>query len=53
MPAMLLNSMCIKVMIGSRPGFNPRYGQKFSAGIFQDLSTLKDFHWIVLMIKIE
>ncbi len=34
-------------MIGSRPGFN----QNFSVEIFQDLSTLKDFHWIVSMVK--
>ena len=25
--------------------------QKFSVGIFQDLSTLKDFNWIVSMVK--
>ena len=35
-------------MIGSRPGFNQR---NFSVGIFQDLSTLKDFNWIVSMVK--
>jgi hypothetical protein len=52
MPAsMLFNSICIKVMIGSRPGFNPQYRQNFSAGIFQDLSTLEDFNWIVSMVK--
>jgi hypothetical protein len=52
MPAsMLFNSICIKVIIGSRPGFNPRYWQNFSVGIFQDLSTLKDFNWIVSMVK--
>ncbi len=38
-------------MIGSRPGFNPQYQQKFSVGIFQDLSTLKDCNWIVSMVK--
>ncbi len=39
-------------MIGScRPGFNPQYGQNFSVGIFQDLSTLTDFNWIVSMLK--
>ena len=36
---------------GSRPGFNPQYRQNFSVGIFQDLSTLKDFNWIVSMVK--
>jgi hypothetical protein len=44
-------SICIKVMIGSRPGFNPQYRQNFSVGIFQDLSTLKEFNWIVSMVK--
>ncbi len=54
MPAsMLFNSICIKVMIGSRPGFNPLYRQNFSVGIFQDLSTLKDFNWTVSMVKID
>ncbi len=39
-------------MIGScRPGFNPQYWQNFSAEIFQDLSTLTDFNWIVSMVK--
>ena len=38
-------------MIGSRPGFNPQYRQNFSVGIFQDLSTLTDFNWIVSMVK--
>ncbi len=39
-------------MIGScRPGFNPQYRQHFSLGIFQDLSTLKGFNWIVSMVK--
>jgi hypothetical protein len=38
-------------MIGSRPGFNPQYRQNFSVGIFQDLSTLEDFNWIVSMVK--
>ncbi len=39
-------------MIGScRPGFNPQYWQNFSVGIFQDLSTLKDFNCIVSMVK--
>jgi len=39
-------------MIGSwRPGFNPQYRQNFSVGIFQDLSTLTDFNWIVPMEK--
>jgi hypothetical protein len=53
MPAsMLFNSICIKVMIGScRPGFNPQYWRNFSVGIFQDLSTLKNFNWIVSMVK--
>jgi len=52
MPAsMLFNSICIKVMIGSRPGFNPQNQQNFSVGIFQDLSTLEDFNWIVSMVK--
>jgi hypothetical protein len=42
--SMLFNSICIKDMIRScRPGFNPRYQRNFSVGIFQDLSTLKDF----------
>jgi hypothetical protein len=50
--SMLFNTICIKDMIGScKPGFNPRYGQKFSVGIFQDLSTLTDFNWIVSMVK--
>jgi hypothetical protein len=49
---MLFNSICIKDMIGScRPGFNPQYRQKFSIGIFPDLSSLKDFNWIVSMVK--
>jgi hypothetical protein len=44
--------ICIKDMIGScRPGFNPQYRQNFSVGIFQDLSTLKDYNWIVSMVK--
>ena len=44
--------ICIKDMIGScRPGFNPRYRQNFSVGIFQDLSTLKNYNWIVSMVK--
>jgi len=53
MPAsMLFNSICIKVMIGScRPEFNPQYRRNFSVGIFQDLSTLKGFNWIVSMVK--
>jgi hypothetical protein len=52
MPAsMLFNSICTKVIIGSRPGFNPRDRQNFSVGIFQDLSALKDFNWIVSMVK--
>ncbi len=38
-------------MIGSRPGFNPWYRQNFSVGIFQDLSTLKDYDWIVSKVK--
>ncbi len=39
-------------MIGScRPGFNPRYRRNFSVGIFQDLSNLEDFNWIVSMVK--
>jgi hypothetical protein len=39
-------------MIGScRLGFNPQYRQNFSDGIFQDLSTLTDFNWIVSMVK--
>ena len=39
-------------MIGScRPGFNPQYRRNFSVGIFQDLSTLEDFNWIVSMVK--
>ena len=50
--SMLFNSICIKDMIGScRPRFNPRYRQNFSVGIFQDLSTLTDFNWIVSMVK--
>ncbi len=50
--SMLFNSICIKDMIGScRPGFNPRYRQNFSVGIFQDLSTLEDFNWIVSMVQ--
>jgi hypothetical protein len=49
---MLFNSICIKDMIGScRPGFNPQNRQNFSVAIFQDLSTLTDFNWIVLMVK--
>jgi hypothetical protein len=52
MPAsMVFNSICIKVMIGSRPGFNPGYQRNFSVGIFQDLSTLKAYNWIVTMVK--
>jgi hypothetical protein len=52
MPAsMLFNSIYIKVMIGSRPGFNPWYRRNFSVGIFQDLSNLKDFNLIVSMVK--
>ncbi len=34
-----------------RPGFNPRYRQNFPLGIFQDLSTLTNFNWIVSMVK--
>ncbi len=50
--SMLFNSICIKDMIGScRPGFNPQYRRNFSIGIFQDLCTLKDFNWIVSMVK--
>ena len=50
--SMLFNSICIKDMIGScRPGFNPQYRRNFSVGIFQDLSTLTDFNWIVSMVK--
>jgi hypothetical protein len=50
--SMLFNSICIKDMIGiCRHGFNPQYRQIFSLGIFQDLSTLTDFNWIVLMVK--
>jgi hypothetical protein len=50
--SMLFNSICIKDMIGScRPGFNPQYRRNFSVGIFQDLSTLKGFNWIVSMVK--
>jgi hypothetical protein len=38
--------------VGScRPGFNPQYRRNFSVGIFQDLSTLTDFNWIVSMVK--
>ncbi len=49
---MLFNSICIKDMIGScRSGFNPQYRQHFSVGIFQDLSTLTHFNWIVSMVK--
>jgi hypothetical protein len=48
---MLFNSICIKVMIESRPGFNPLFRQNFSVKIFQDLSTLKDFQSIVSMVK--
>jgi hypothetical protein len=52
MPAsMLFNSICIKVMIGSRPGFNPRYRRNFFVEIFHDLSTLKDFNWSVSMVR--
>jgi hypothetical protein len=52
MPAsMLFNSICIKVIIGSKPGFNPQYRRNFSVGIFQDLSTLEDYNWIVSMVK--
>jgi hypothetical protein len=52
--SMLINSTCIKDMIGScRPGFNPQYRRDFSVGIFQDLSTLTDFNWIVSMVKSE
>jgi hypothetical protein len=50
--SMLFNSICIKDMIGScRPRFNPWYRQHFSVGIFQDLTTLTDFNWIVSMVK--
>jgi hypothetical protein len=50
--SMLFNSICIKDMIGScRPGFNPQYRRNFTVGIFQDLSTLTDFNWIVSMVK--
>ncbi len=50
--SMLFNSKCIKDVIGScRPGFNPQYRRNFSVGIFQDLSTLKGFNWIVSMVK--
>ncbi len=31
--------------------FNPWYRRNFSVGIFQDLSTLTDFNWIVSMVK--
>jgi hypothetical protein len=52
MPAsMLFNSICIKVMIGSRLRFNPQYRRNFSVGIFQDLSILKNYNWIVSMVK--
>ena len=50
--SMLISSICTKDIIGScRPGFNPQFRQNFSVGIFQDLSTLKDFNWIVSMVK--
>jgi hypothetical protein len=39
-------------MIGScRPRFNPHYRRNFSVEIFQDLSTLTGFNWIVSMVK--
>jgi hypothetical protein len=40
-------------MIESRPGLNLRHWQNFSVGIFQDLSILKDFKWIVSIIKCD
>ncbi len=44
--------ICSKDMIGScRPGFNPQYRRNFSVRIFQVLSTLTDFNWIVSMVK--
>jgi hypothetical protein len=50
--SMLFNTICIKDMIGScRPGFNPQYRQNFAVGIFQDLSILTEFNWIVSMVK--
>jgi hypothetical protein len=50
--SMLFNSICRKDMIGSRrPRFNLLYQQKFSVGIFQDLSTLTDSKRIVFMVK--
>jgi hypothetical protein len=33
------------------PGSIPGTGENFSVGIFQDLSTLEDFNWIVSMVK--
>jgi hypothetical protein len=38
-------------MIGSRPRFNLGYLPNFSVRIFQELGTLKDFNWIVSMVK--
>jgi hypothetical protein len=38
-------------MIESRPGFNPQYRRNFSVGIFQDLSTLQVYNWIVSMVN--
>ncbi len=39
-------------MIGScRPWVQSPVPVKFSSGIFQDLSTLMDFNWIVSMVK--
>jgi hypothetical protein len=50
--SMLFNSICIKDMIGScRLGFSPQYRRDFSVGIFQDLSTLTYFNWIISMVK--
>jgi hypothetical protein len=50
--SMLFNSKCIKDMIGScRSEYNPLYRQNYSVGIFQDLSTLTYFNWIVSMVK--
>jgi hypothetical protein len=50
--SMVFHSISIKDMIGScRPGFNFWYRQHFSVWIFQDISTLTDFNWIVSMVK--
>jgi hypothetical protein len=48
--SMLFNSIFIKDMIGSCSSI-PGTSKVFWVGIFQDLSTLTDFNWIVSILK--